>query len=171
MRKFGIFLIFFSIGLFVNSYSQTPGLEIGNKAPEIKLPTPVGDTIALSTLRGKLVLIDFWATWCSPCAKEQPELGKLYNNYKNAEFTNSKGFEIYGISLDSKKTTWQNFISNNNIDWIQVSDLKFWSSPVAKLYNLQELPYNLLIDGNGIILSKNLHGEDLEKEIKKYLVK
>jgi peroxiredoxin len=149
---------------------QDLGTEIGNKAPEIRLPSLAGDTIALSSLKGKLVLIDFWATWCAPCVKEQPELAKLYNKFKNAEFTNGKGFEIFGVSLDSKKDSWQNIVNKNGIDWIQVSDLKFWTSPVAKLYNIQELPFNLLIDGNGLIISKNLHGEELEKELAKYLV-
>ncbi len=82
-----------------------------------------------------------------------------------------KGFEIFGVSLDSKKANWENIINKDGIDWIQVSDLKFWSSPVAKLYNIQELPFNVLIDGNGIILAKNLHGEELEKELAKYLLK
>jgi peroxiredoxin len=145
--------------------AQSTGLEIGNRAPEIKLPTLKGDTIALSSLKGKLVLIDFWGTWCAPCVEEQAELAKLYGKYKQASFTNSKGFEIYGVSLDSKKENWGSFVTKNKIDWIQVSDLKFWRSPVAKTYNIQGLPFNVLIDGKGIIVSKNLHGTDLEKEI------
>jgi|WetSurMetagenome_2_1015567.scaffolds.fasta_scaffold601427_2 peroxiredoxin len=149
--------------------AQTVGTEIGNKAPEIRLPSPKGDTIALSSLKGKVVLIDFWATWCAPCVNEQPELRKLYEKYKDAGFTKGQGFEIYGVSLDSKKANWEGMISKANITWIQVSDLKFWSSPVAKLYNIQELPFNLLIDGNGIIFAKNLHGEELEKELERYL--
>jgi len=157
--------LFYSMSLV----GQTIGTEIGNRAPEIRLPSPAGDTIALSSLKGKMVLLDFWATWCAPCAKEQPELAELYEKYKNAGFTKGKGFEIYGVSMDSKKANWESMINKVGMDWIQVSDLKFWSSPVAKLYNLQELPFNLLIDGNGIILAKNLHGEELQKELAKYL--
>jgi len=164
-----ITLIIFGFN-FQGVLGQTIGTEIGNKAPEIRLPAPGGDTIALSSSKGKLVLIDFWANWCAPCVKEQPELAQLYKKYKNAEFTKGKGFEIFGVSMDSKKTTWEGAISKFGIDWIQVSDLKFWSSPVAKFYNLQELPFNLLIDGKGIILAKNLHGEELDKEIAKYLL-
>ncbi len=151
--------------------AQTTGLEIGNKAPEIKLPTPKGDTLALSSLKGKMVLIDFWGTWCAPCVAEQSELAKLYLKFKHSSFTNGKGFEIYGVSLDLKKSNWENGIASQKINWIQVSDLKYWRSPVAKTYNIQELPFNLLIDGNGIILAKNLHGINLEKGIAKYLAK
>jgi len=151
--------------------AQSIGFEPGNKAPEIKLPTTKGDTVALSSLKGKLVLIDFWGTWCAPCVAEQAELAKLYNKYKRSTFTNGKGFEIYGVSLDAKKFNWENFITTNKINWIQVSDLKFWRSPVAKTYNIQALPFNILMDGNGIILAKNLHGMDLEKSIAKFLRK
>lgn len=145
--------------------AQTTGLEPGNTSPEIKLPNPKGDTVALSSFKGKLVLIDFWGTWCAPCVAEQAELAKLYNKYKLATFTNGKGFEIYGVSLDAKKANWENFITSNKINWIQVSDLKFWRSPVAKTYNIQGLPFNILIDGNGIIVAKNLHGIELENRI------
>lgn len=147
--------------------AQSIGLEIGNKSPEIKLPTTNGDTLALSSLKGNIVLIDFWATWCSPCVEEQSELAKLYGKYKKEGLLNGKGFEIYGVSLDAKKSNWENFITTNKINWIQVSDLKFWRSPVAKTYNIQGLPFNILIDGNGIILAKNVHGIDLEKEIER----
>lgn len=152
-------------------YAQTTGLEPGNRSPEIKLPTLKGDTVALSSLKGKLVLIDFWGTWCAPCVEEQTELAKLYGKYKQSAFTNGNGFEIYGVSLDAKKSNWENFITTNKINWIQVSDLKFWRSPVAKTYNIQGLPFNVLIDGNGIILAKNLHGIDLDKGIAKFLRK
>lgn len=151
--------------------AQSTVIEVGNKSPEIKLPSLKGDTIALSSLTGKLVLIDFWATWCAPCVNEQKELAVLYRKYKHADFTNGKGFEIYGVSLDAKKPNWETFIVTNKINWIQVSDLKFWRSPVAKTYNIQELPYNLLVDGKGMIVAKNLHGKDLENGIAKFLLK
>lgn len=146
-------------------FSQTEGLDIGNRAPFISLPDLQGDTVALSSFRGKLVLIDFWATWCAPCVKEQPELAALYGKYKNSHFKNGKGFDIYGVSLDSEKSSWENTIKRLNITWTQVSDLKFWSSPVAALYDIQELPFNVLIDGRGVIIAKNLHGEALRQFI------
>ncbi len=161
----------FFAGTFSSVKAQSTGLEIGNIAPEIKLPTPKGDTLALSTLKGKIVLIDFWGTWCAPCVAEQSELAKLYLKFKRSSFSNGKGFEIYGVSLDLKKSNWENGITSQKINWIQVSDLKYWRSPVAKSYNIQELPFNILIDGKGIILAKNLHGNDLEKGIAKFLVK
>jgi len=167
-----ILILSIALLLIVGTISaQSTGLEPGNKSPEIKLPNSKGDTVSLSSLKGKLVLIDFWGTWCAPCVAEQAELAKLYNKYKLSNFTNGKGFEIYGVSLDAKKSNWENFINTNKISWIQVSDLKFWRSPVAKTYNIQALPFNILMDGNGIILAKNLHGIDLEKGIARFLHK
>ena len=151
------------------AYSQSDDLKIGDKAPEIRLPDINGDTVSLSSFRNKVVLIDFWASWCAPCIKEQPLLVKLYKKYKNSSFTVGNGFEIFGVSLDNKKKPWQSVIKKYKINWTQVSDLKFWASPVAKNYNLQELPFNLLIDGNGIIIAKNLHDDEIEKALKKIL--
>jgi peroxiredoxin len=169
--------LIFSIALLLifgglsTALAQSTGLEIGNKSPEIKLPNLKGDTVSLSSQKGKLVLIDFWGTWCAPCVEEQKDLARLYSKYKQTTFTIGKGFEIYGVSLDAKKSNWETFIATNKINWIQVSDLKFWRSPVTKSYNIQALPFNVLIDGNGIILAKNLHGIDLEKGIAKLLRK
>jgi peroxiredoxin len=172
MKTFILFVAALLFGSTILTLSaQSKGLEIGNKSPEIALTTTKGDTLALSSLKGKLVLIDFWATWCSPCIAEQSELAALHRKYKQAAFTNEKGFEIYGVSLDSKKSNWENFITANKINWIQVSDLKYWRSPVAKTYNIQGLPFNILIDGKGIILAKNLHGIDLENAIARKLLK
>lgn len=156
--------LFLSVG-----YSQSNDLNIGDKAPEIRLPDFKGDTVSLSSFRNKIVLIDFWASWCAPCIKEQPILVKLYKKYKNSTFTVGNGFEIFGVSLDNKKKPWQSIIKKYKINWTQVSDLKFWASPVAKNYNLQELPFNLLINGKGIIIAKNLHDDELEKALIKIM--
>lgn len=165
-------LLLLVFGSIISTISAQPtGLEPGNKAPEIILPNISGDNVALSSLTGKLVLIDFWGTWCSPCVEEQTELAKLYGKYKNRSFTKGKGFEIFGVSLDAKKPIWENFVTKNKINWTQVSDLKFWRSPVAKAYDIQALPFNVLVDGNRVILAKNLHGAELDKTIKSFIVK
>ena len=164
MKKLLIIATIFCSNISV-VFSQSHGLEIGNIAPIINLPAPTDDSISLSKFRGQLVLVDFWASWCAPCVKEQSELSLLYKKYKHSTFANEKGFEIYGVSLDSKKASWEEFIKKMNINWIQVSDLKFWSSPAAKTYNIQALPFNVLINGNGIIIAKNLHGKKLEQAI------
>jgi len=152
-------------------FSQPRGLEIGDIAPEIRLPNLKGVNVALSASRGKVVLIDFWASWCTPCVKEQSELAGCYKRYKDSDFTNGKGFEIYGVSLDNKKAEWENTITKAKISWTQVSDLKFWTSPITKTYNIQALPYNVLVDGKGIIIAKNLHGTELEQFVKNLLIK
>ncbi|MEI6142842.1 MAG: TlpA disulfide reductase family protein [Mariniphaga sp.] len=172
MKKLFLIISIFLLSSYLTTvFAQKPGLEIGDKAPDISLPSPEGKIVTLSSLKSKVVLIDFWGTWCAPCVKEQPELAKLYKKYKSASFTNGKGFEIFGVSLDAKKENWDKGIKSQNINWIQVSDLKFWRSPVAKTYNIQELPFNLLLDGRGVILAKNLHGAELDKAISKFLVK
>jgi thiol-disulfide isomerase/thioredoxin len=170
VKKLYLTAILLTISIVV-VFAQRQGLETGNTAPDIKLPDLKGELVALSSFRGKVVLVDFWATWCAPCLKEQPELSELYKHYKSAVFTSGKGFEIYGVSLDNDKTSWESGIKRMNIAWTQVSDLKFWASPVAKTYNIQALPFNVLIDGKGIIIAKNLHGAELNKELDKLLIR
>ncbi|CAM3018698.1 TlpA family protein disulfide reductase [Chryseobacterium flavum] len=158
-----LFLIIFS-GYGI---AQTHTIEVGKQAPEIMMPKADGTSFSLSTLKGKTVLIDFWATWCAPCVEEQPQLKTIYNTYSDQVKNNT--FEILGVSLDKNKESWQKAIDRFNINWIQVSDLKFWKSPVARSYEIEELPFNVIIDGKGVILAKNLHGKDLEEFLKKHL--
>lgn len=158
-----LFLVFLSV-----SVDAQKAIEIGKKAPEITMTKADGTAFSLSTLKGKIVLIDFWATWCAPCVEEQPELKALYDTYSDKVKNNQ--FEILGISLDRNKESWQKAIDRFGISWIQISDLKFWKSPVAKLYEVDELPFNIIIDGQGTILAKNLHGKDLEEFLKKSLL-
>ncbi len=153
--------------IFSGSVVAQSAIEAGKKAPEITMTKADGTPFALSTLKGKVVLIDFWATWCAPCVEEQPELKTLYDTY--SEQVKNNTFEILGISLDKNKESWQKAIDRFNIKWIQISDLKFWKSPVAKLYEVDELPFNVIIDGQGTILAKNLHGKELEEFLKKTL--
>lgn len=131
-------------------------LAPGTLAPEIVLPDPDGNRIALSSLRGKVVLIDFWAAWCNPCRVSHPRLKQIYERYKPL------GFEIYAVSLDRNREQWVQGIKEDKIEWIQVSDLRFWNSPVVSLYNVVAIPYNVLIDREGRILAKGLNADQLE---------
>ena len=135
-------------------------LGIGVEAPEIALPSPEGDTIVLSSLRGRIVLLDFWASWCAPCRHENPNLVKNYNKYKD------KGFEIYQVSLDQTKAAWLKGIQDDDLDWIHVSDLQYWNSVVVPVYNIQGIPANFLLDKDGKIIAHNLRGEQLGTKLK-----
>ena len=146
------------------------GIKIGERAPELVYESPTGEKIALSSLRGKLVLIDFWAAWCSPCRQENPNLVRTYKKYKDKEFQNGDGFTIYGISLDRRMLDWTTAIEKDGLVWeSHVSDLKGWQSVAAAQYGVMQIPANFLIDGNGIILAKDLKGDSLEIKLKELL--
>lgn len=149
--------------------AQNIGLNVGNIAPEISLPTPNGDTVKLSSLRGKMVLIDFWASWCGPCRKENPNVVKAYNEYKDKYFQAGDGFTVYGVSLDKSAENWTKAIETDKLTWTNVSDLQYWNSAAGRLYQVNSIPCNFLIDGNGVIVGKNLRGEALEQALEKYI--
>jgi thiol-disulfide isomerase/thioredoxin len=132
---------------------------MGAKAPEIALPTPKGDTLRLSSLKGKYVLLDFWASWCSPCREENQNLVAIYNKY------NSKGFEIFQVSLDKTKDAWVKAIRDDKLTWMHVSDLKYWQSAPAKTYNVESIPTCFLLDKDGVIIARDLRGESLDDRL------
>jgi peroxiredoxin len=140
-------------------YDNNKLLEIGEMAPEISLPQVDGSILKLSDLRGKIVLIDFWASWCGPCRAEFPNVKNLYARFQ------SKGFEIYGVSLDKDRASWVSSISSLGLTWKHVSDLKFWACAPAKTYKVSGIPFTVLIDKEGKIIAKNLRGDDLEKKL------
>ncbi|WP_425639204.1 redoxin domain-containing protein [Algoriphagus yeomjeoni] len=134
-------------------------LSMGQIAPEIELPNPDGEVIKLSDLRGKYVMIDFWAAWCKPCREENPNVVRLYNEY------NEKGFEVYGVSLDRTKEAWVDAIAEDGLTWTQVSDLQYFNSAAAETYQINAIPATYLIDPDGKIIGKDLRGPSLEAKL------
>ena len=128
--------------------------------PEIALPTPEGDTIRLSSTRGSVVLLDFWASWCAPCRMESPNLVEAYELY------HAKGFQIYQVSLDKTKDAWIKGIQDDKLEkWIHVSDIKYWNSVVVPLYKIESIPSNYLLDKEGRVIATNLRGDALQKKL------
>lgn len=151
-----------------NDMFQNRLLSIGDKAPDISLPDPDGNTRKLSDLRGKIVLVDFWASWCRPCRVENPNLVKTYQKFNGANFKNAKGFEIYSVSLDRSKADWERAIKADKLTWENhVSDLKFWKSQAAALYNVNAIPATYLVDAEGVIIAKDLRGGALDRTLEK----
>ncbi|RHO71874.1 AhpC/TSA family protein [Parabacteroides sp. AF48-14] len=142
---------------------QLENVQIGKTAPEFSLPDTAGVSVSLSDFRGKYVLLDFWASWCPPCRRENPNVVKAFNEYKDKNFT------IIGISLDKDKSKWLKAIADDNLTWTHLSDLKYWDSEIPALYGVRGIPANVLLDPDGVIVAKNITGEDLHQKLKEVI--
>ena len=141
------------------------GLQVGKKAPDFVSQDPDGKSIRFSENLKGYTLVDFWASWCGPCRRENPNIVAAYKEYHD------KGFNIIGISLDKKKENWVKGIQDDHLDWLHVSDLLFWNSAIAKLYGVRAIPANYLVDSKGIIVARNLHGDELQTTLQSLLKK
>jgi peroxiredoxin len=148
---------------YLGYIKRTRGVAVGDEAPDFTLNSPEGQPIQLSGLRGKYVLIDFWASWCGPCRMENPNVVKMYNKYKD------KGFAIYGVSLDKDMNAWTAAIKKDGLSWTHGSDLKYWNSAAAQLYGVSAIPATYLLDKDGKVIAKNLRGPSLEAKLSELL--
>ncbi|HLK27585.1 MAG TPA: TlpA disulfide reductase family protein [Puia sp.] len=160
MKNFLIAFLFIFLSQAV--FSQ---VKENDAAPEITLPGISGETINLSSYKGKVVLIDFWASWCGPCRRNNPHLVKFYKKY------HPKGLEILGVSLDNNQDAWKAAVKHDKLEWIQLNDNKGWNATSANAYGVDAIPASFLIDKNGIIYSINKVGPELEEEVKLLLKK
>lgn len=142
-----------------NRYLKKVDVQIGNKIPDFAQQNQFGRLVSISDFKGKYLLIDFWASWCIPCRKENPNLVNVYKKYK------SKGFDVLAVSLDFNKQSWLKAIKTDNLEWNHVSDLGGWENEVSRMLNVRSIPSNILVDHKGIVISKNLQGEALQRKL------
>lgn len=158
LRNTGLLLMFMISGTCLSAQ-----IKQGYEAPEVALPAATGDTIRLSSLKGKVVLLDFWASWCGPCRVSNKGLVKLYPKYKD------KGFEILGVSLDEDQADWQKAVKKDKISWLQVIDNGGWDSKTVNQWRISAIPTSYLINKEGVLVAMDLEGKALEKALNELL--
>jgi len=165
-----IALVTFAFGFMYKTNTQhslNTGTNVGEYAIDLKFEDPNGEVIALSDLKGQMVLLDFWASWCGPCRRENPNIVQAYNEFKDSKFIDGNGFTVYSVSLDRSRDAWKEGIIKDKLNWINhVSDLGGWYSKPAQIYDVTSIPASYLIDGNGIIVAVNVKGKKLSETLK-----
>lgn len=174
MKKLLFLFVALTSFSFANAQYTNTKMEVGQKAPELEYPNPDGKTLKLSEINNKrVILLDFWASWCGPCRMSNPGLVQFYNKYNKKKFKNAKnGFTVVSVSLDKAKDPWMQAIKKDNLIWpYHMSDLGGWQSQAAAIYGVQFVPQCFLIDGDGIIIGKYNRAEDCEQDLEKLLLK
>jgi thiol-disulfide isomerase/thioredoxin len=173
MKKIVTSLLFFcAMHITAQAQYENTTIQVGQKAPELAFEDPNGEKLMLSEIsKGRVVLLDFWASWCGPCRRANPELVKMYNDYKDKAFKGAKkGFTVVSVSLDKAKEAWIQAIKNDNLSWpYHMSDLGGWQSKPAQIYGVQYVPQAFLVGPDGKILHKFVYGESQEEVLKRFL--